>query len=109
MLGSLPEDLVSDLRQGELTFEVGTSSNLEVVVVAVGVNTLHNLSMDGVDEAGPVVKTGVIETVISVVNFVGLSEVSDVGLGETVVLFNGEHGISLKVLDFLVGGIIEVA
>lgn len=50
-----------------------------------------------------------IETVSVIVDFVGMTEFANVGLGEAVVLADGDHGISLKVFDFLSSGIVEVA
>ena len=100
---------MSDLGKFELTFEVSAGSDLEVVVIAIGIEAFDNLSVNGVDHTLPVVKVGMVEAVVRVVDLVGLAVVSNVSLGKAVVSSDGEHGISLEVFNFLGRNIVEVA
>jgi hypothetical protein len=61
---TFPIDLVSDSGQGELTFEVGARSNLDVVEVSLLIAANNNLSVDGVDVSEPVLQFVAIEVVV---------------------------------------------
>lgn len=61
---TFPIDPVSDSGQGELAFEVGARSNLDVVEVSLLIAADNHLSVDGVDVSDPVLEFLTIEVAV---------------------------------------------
>ena len=108
LLGSLPEDLVANLGESPLTFEVSARSDLEVVVVSVAVSGLDDLSFNLLNESFQGFQISMFEASNIEVNFKGFSEVPDIRFGEAVILVEIKDMVLFKVLDMGSHNTVEV-
>lgn len=95
---SLPENLVSGLRDGFSSFEVGAGSNLKVVVSLIS-SALDDLSVNA-DDGAPVLGKLILVALSALeVEFSTVTEVFDPFTGAAAVLFDVEKFVIVGVLN----------
>lgn len=109
LLGTLPEDLSSDLGGRELTFEVSARSNLEPMVVALTIVALNDFSLDFDNVSLPILKVSWIEDSVIEVDFVGSSKLMGISVREAVILAKGEFLVVLESLNLGIRDLVKIA